>query len=362
MDKRVVEFDIMRAFAIFFIFFHHLPGHTFNFYLIHFNGRHLDLSFLYLLNSHFGLSLFLFISGYFLSRPNPSFEKWGDVRRFILKRYVRIFPLYIVAFFLFVAINGGVWDASRIRDSLTVCSFILNLLGLQVIFASKSCVPLLTLWFVGLILSYYYLFVILARAGRTMIRFIALILIIPLFATAVMHWAGLMDERFLLYWAVFIAGILEGKYRLLERMRPSHIVLLSLLFIVSFSLYVAFSYPEEIPPARPSVLSLAGMKAFVLLNAIMLSFVPLVFACARGIVRAGRCAVLQKIGFASFCIYLFHRPVWWLMTDMYSPTNLVMKVAYLALLGIPLSILLSYYLQRFYDRYVGGKLIKRLAL
>jgi peptidoglycan/LPS O-acetylase OafA/YrhL len=362
MRKRVVEFDVMRALAIFFIIFHHLPGHTFNFYSLHFKGLRLDLSSLYLLNSHFGLSLFVFISGYFLSMPNPSFKSWSDMWHFILKRYVRIYPLYVIALLLFVAINGSIWDSSRIRDGLTVASFVLNLLGLQVVLASRFCVPMLTLWFVGLIVSYYYSFVILARAGRGVIRFVIVALAIPLFGALLMHWAGLMDERFLLYWGIFIAGILAARYQLLEKMKPRHAVLLALIFVIVVSLYVAFIYPKEIPPVRPSLLSSVGLSSFILLNSIMLSFVPLVFAIARGIVRSGRCALLQRIGYASFCIYLFHRPVWWLMADIYSPANAKTKVLYLALLGIPVSIFLSYYLQRFYDRNFGKKSAESPAL
>jgi predicted membrane chloride channel (bestrophin family) len=61
-------------------------------------------------------------------------------------------------------------------------------------------------------------------------------------------------------------------------------------------------------------------------------------------------------------MYLFHRPVWWLMEDVYSPANVKFKAVYLVLLGIPLTIFVSYYLQKFYDRYFEWRLITKDSL
>jgi peptidoglycan/LPS O-acetylase OafA/YrhL len=60
-------------------------------------------------------------------------------------------------------------------------------------------------------------------------------------------------------------------------------------------------------------------------------------------------------------MYLFHRPVWWIMEDICNPTNVQVKAVFLALFGIPLTILISYYLQKFYDRYFGMRIIKGMT-
>lgn len=349
MKNRVIEFDIVRALAIFLILFHHLPQHSFNFYAFHLNGHLLDLTFIYWWESYLGLGIFVFISGYILSRKNPSFKKWGDIKQFILKRYVRIFPLYIVALVLFIALSG------HIRGSLNICSFVLNLLGLQIIFASKYCLPLLTLWFVGLILSYYYSFIILATFGRGFIRFITLVFTILLFSKLLMRFIGLMDDRFVLYFGIFVAGILGGKYKLIEKMKFRHVIFISPLFIILVYLYVAFINPKEIR----SFLSFIGMSDFIVKNLIILWLVSVVFALARVIIRTDRYVFLQKIAYASYGMYLFHRPVWWLMADIYDPANVEIKALYLALLGIPLTIFVSYYLQKFYDRNFETRLITK---
>jgi peptidoglycan/LPS O-acetylase OafA/YrhL len=351
MQNRVIEFDIGRALAIFLILIHHLSQHSFNFYVFHLKGRLLDLTFIYWWESYLGLGLFVFISGYLLSMANPSFERWRTIKQFVLERYIRIFPLYIVALLLFIGLNG------YIRDSLNICTFLLNLLGLQIISASNNCPPLLTLWFVGLILSYYYLFIILVKFGGDISRLITLAIAIFLFSGLLIQRMGWMDERFLFYLAPFVAGILGAKYKLIEKMKFSHAIFISLLFIIFVGLHIAFVSPREIL----RFLSFIGVTNFVLHNLIVLCFVFIVFALAKVIIRAGRYGFLQKIAYASYGMYLFHRPVWWFMEDMYSPANVKIKAVYLALFGIPLTILVSYYMQRFYNRYFETRLIKGLS-
>ncbi len=349
MKNRAIEFDIARALAIFLILFHHLPQHSFDFHVFYLKGHLLDLTFLYWWESYLGLGLFVFISGYLLNMGNPSFERWRDIKQFMLKRYIRIFPLYIIALVLFIALSGD------IRSSLNICAFLLNLLGLQIIFASKYCSPLLTLWFVGLILSYYYLFIILVKFGAAISRLITLVFAIFLFSGLLIQRMGWMDERFLFYLAPFVAGILGAKYKLIEKMKFSHAIIISLLLIIFVGFHIAFVSPREIL----RFLSFIGVTNFVLHNLIVLCFVFIVFALAKVIIRAGRHGFLQKIAYASYGMYLFHRPVWWFMEDIYSPGNVKIKAVYLALFGIPLTILVSYYLQRFYDGYFQRRLIAK---
>ena len=351
MKNRVIEFYIVRALAIFLILFHHLPQHSFNFYAFHLKGHLVDLSFIFWWEFYFGVGLFVFISGYLLSKANPSFKRWRDIKQFILERYIRIFPLYIIALVLFIALND------HIRSSLNICMFVLNLLGLQVIFGSNDCPPLLTLWFVGLILSYYYVFIILAKFGRSLIRFITLVFTILLFGVLLRKIIGLMDERFLFFFGIFVAGMLGAKYKWIEKMKFSHVTFVSPLFVILVYFYVAFIHPKEIR----SFFSFIGMSDFIVKNLIILWLVLIVFALARVIIRTGRYGFFQKIAYASYGMYLFHRPVWWLMEDIYNPANGEIKALYLALLGIPLIIFVSYYLQKFCDRYFERRFIKGLT-
>ena len=55
-----------------------------------------------------------------------------------------------------------------------------------------------------------------------------------------------MDDRFVLYFGIFVAGILGGKYKLIEKMKFRHVIFISPLFIILVYFYVAFINPKEI--------------------------------------------------------------------------------------------------------------------
>jgi len=103
------------------------------------------------------------------------------------------------------------------------------------------------------------------------------------------------------------------------------------------------------------------MSDIVLHNLFILSFIFIAFVLARAITHTDRYVFFQKIAYASYGIYLFHRPVWWVMEDIYNPANATLKAVYLALFGIPLTIFVSYYLQKFYDKYFRMRIIKRVT-
>ena len=166
-----------------------------------------------------------------------------------------------------------------------------------------------------------------------------------------------MDERFLLYFGIFAAGILGARYQLIEKMKFRYITFVSPLFVILVYFYAAFIHPKEIR----SFLSFFGLSEFIIKNLIILCLVFIVFAVARVVIRTERYVFLQKIAYASYGMYLFHRPVWWIMEDIYNPANAEIKALYLALFGIPMTILVSYYLQKFYDKYFRMRLIKGLT-
>jgi peptidoglycan/LPS O-acetylase OafA/YrhL len=62
------------------------------------------------------------------------------------------------------------------------------------------------------------------------------------------------------------------------------------------------------------------------------------------------------ISYSSFCMYLFHRPVYVLLTWLYYPDGDIPQLLYLYLICMPVIIIFSYYEQKLYDQ-----IIKKLA-
>jgi peptidoglycan/LPS O-acetylase OafA/YrhL len=169
-----------------------------------------------------------------------------------------------------------------------------------------------------------------------------------------------MDERFLFYFGVFAVAVLGARYQryqLIEKMKFKHLTFVLPLFVILVFFYATFIHPKEIR----SFFSLIGMGDFIAKNLIILWLVLIAFALARAVIQADRYGFFRKIAYASYGMYLFHRPVWWIMEDIYSPANVKFKAVYLALFGIPLIIFGSYYSQKFYDKYFKMRLIKGLT-
>lgn len=58
------------------------------------------------------------------------------------------------------------------------------------------------------------------------------------------------------------------------------------------------------------------------------------------------------ISYASMCAYLFHRVVYWLCLQIWTPASDIITLAYLFIVGFPLTMILSYYIQKLYDKCV----------
>jgi hypothetical protein len=59
-----------------------------------------------------------------------------------------------------------------------------------------------------------------------------------------------------------------------------------------------------------------------------------------------------NIAYASYCMYLFHRVIFHLVTNIYSPGNDIYMLIFLILVAVPIIYVTSFYLQKYYDRLI----------
>ena len=59
--------------------------------------------------------------------------------------------------------------------------------------------------------------------------------------------------------------------------------------------------------------------------------------------------IVERISYASYCMYLLHRVVFYVMLEVYQPPDDGLTVAYLGLLGVPVLYVASRRLQLLYD-------------
>jgi len=151
---RSCELDLLRAAAILLIVAVHSGAYT----------SHLTIPARGLL-AELGLSVFFFISGYGLAANHALIQDRRDVRRFLLRRALKIYPLYLPALFSFVVLFHfwGLWHRWDITPLLPTT--VAHVLSGQILL-SPMVTPMNTLWFVGCIMLYYLVYLALAYYGR----------------------------------------------------------------------------------------------------------------------------------------------------------------------------------------------------
>ncbi len=343
MNKnRLLTFDLIRLIGILIILFHHLPGYTFNFYDLRYLGIDLDLSPLNQLNRYFGLSLFVFMSGYFISFRKPRFYSLRLAKSFFLKRLVRIFPLYYLALVFFCYIY-------KYFDPRDILIHVLGLQSVTKIFIESS---LPTLWFVSLLIVYYSLFIVLMfgvipKKYRAALAFIVGTLLL------IFCWNfPIFDFRIALYIWIFFFGIYCAETKLLDTRtwRQFDLLIFGLFLTISAICYRLASQGDF--KTSSSVLS------YILVNILMVTFILSVYLLSDKICRFFVGDKLRQLilwtSYSSYCAYLFHRPVFFylkmILEDFFELNRMKLASLLLITFGTVLVFLISFGLQSFYDR------------
>ena len=376
-NRKLPEIDILRIISILIVvILIHIPlSYAFNFYLL------LDQFGVFLVNNigiFVAMGSFVFVSGFglYLNPNNRNLNSSKKLLDFLKKRFVRIFPLYWVAIILFLFFVGYL-DINPIY-------LIYHVLGLQIIVAPYFGPPMLTLWFIGIIVIYYLIYIVLNLFES--IKWIIPASIGILLFFVFLNWIfGLIENRFFLYYLLFIFGIITAlvysspEYaRLKERLKKlrSEVLLLiplltAILGFIAFTLLTQFCYSyflseygtssfHFIIELNPDFFQLAS--AILLINLIIVSFIIFVFSLSNFIFRGfGYIDAKRKIelavsetAYSTYSVYLFHRIFLTIFTaSMTFGLGINMLAAqnfYIVLLFVPFIFLFSYLLQKAYDR------------
>jgi len=274
------------------------------------------------------LSIFVFISGYLLAINNRLISNKDEVKFFARKRFFRLYPLYFFALLLF-------WFCSFMSvKSLIVHALLLNIL------IGKS-IP--TLWFVSMICFYYLLFPIIVM-GYALKRTLLIIGIIISTMVLVHAKTGLIDMRLIIYMPSFVFGVIVGKHNFLEKFHKFNTIVLS-----SFSVFILLSYQYlQFPDSQ--------WREFnqVLL---MLAVIPSSILFGDKLAMHINKYLYKNLAYASFCMYLFHRIIYFILTNIYSSPSQPVMFAYLFFLGVPLIYIISFIFQKKYDKYSHSSFI-----
>ena len=375
-NQKLPEIDTLRIISILIVvFLIHIPlSYAYNFY---FDLGQFEMFLVNNVGIFVSMGSFVFVSGFglYLNPNNRSLNTPKKLLTFIKKRFIRIFPLYWIAIVFFVVFVG--------YENIDPLYLLFHFLGMQMIVAPYFGPPMLTLWFIGIIVIYYLIYIILNSLGSIKL-IIPVSVAIFFFFVFLRGFFGLVEDRFFYYYFLFIAGIVASHLytsplyeRFKKRLRdtPRAILLLVPLFtailgLIAFQFLTQFTYSTFISEygsynlhfileTNPDFFQLASV--FFLLDLIIIIFIVFAFSSLNFIFRSFRLIfsrrkielVVSVIAYSTYCAYLFHRVFLVIFTNtMTSDFNLDMRELdnyYLVLIFVPFMFLFSYLIQKALD-------------
>ena len=387
MKNKIIAFDFLRALAIIMI----IPAHLSN-YLFSTDSK---LA-LYAFDPYFanmGLGLFIFMSGYLIYYNNHSINSLENVFDFYKKRLLRIYPLYwaalavfIMVFFIFAPrLNSG-FVFPNSENVFSFYNVLVHLLGLQILLAPAYATPMLTLYFVGLIVIFYaiYPFIIMYSKSTKSLLISSFIVYSGFFLIS--KTFNIIDHRFFMFFLVFMFGILTCRESMFEKTVriPGKIpfvqVLLAVLPVIFVLIIVIglrssmFLDPKisvtidtssgiigssTVRSILDSIAGLLGVNSLLLqfvidtalLNIFILIFCVFEYSLAMRFINDRFSRSLSSfftyIATSSYCVYLFHRPFFVLWN---SGTNFIsspiLRDVIMLFVAIPLLFFISYHIQK----------------
>ncbi|MFW9959167.1 MAG: acyltransferase family protein [Candidatus Odinarchaeota archaeon] len=377
---RLVEIDMLRIVSILIVVIMiHVPlNYAYNFY------NDLDRFGVFVVNNvgiFTAMGSFVFASGFglYLNPNNRKINSTKKILAFLKKRVLRIFPLYWIALVLFLFF----------LDYLRINPFYLlaHIFGLQIFVAPEFGAPILTLWFIGVIVLYYLTYIIINTVGSIK-RIIPVSIAIFFFFVLLNGVFGLVEYRFFFYYFMFIAGIAAAgfftspyynniKERLIKIPTAASLAIplcLAVLFYFLLGFLNQFCYStlnlrygtshiEFILERNPNFIELASV--FLLFDLIMISFVIFALSSFNFASRALELkfsktrieSIISAIAYSTFCVYLFHRIFLiifdFVLTDVLDVNIFARDNFYLVLIFVPFIFLFSYLIQKGMDKTIN---------
>ena len=376
-NEHHTELDILRIISsLIVVILIHIPNnYAYPFYM------ELSSYTTYLLHT-LGISVamgsFVFISGFslYLSKSNRNLNTKDKIKKFLKKRFLRIFPLYWFALIIYLIIFH---DPSR-----SIIYNIAHVFGLQIIFAPMGGNPIWTIWFIGIIVIYYLIFILLSYLDSLKKGIPASILIQAVFVVLNLLF-NMVDYRFFLYYNIFILGIIASKIytspkftktkeSLIQKNKHFPLFIVFLIAAISIPLYFVltrtiYNYFSSNYGIQYIFLIIEGrsrgifeITSVFLLRQILialflvgsLSLFYLVMKILRKIFKAEKInKLISVISYSTFGVYLFHRPIIILLsgivTGIFDVDMIARENFYITLLFVPIIFLFSYFLQKTVD-------------
>lgn len=258
------------------------------------------------------LAVLTLISGFYAA---SSYH--GNTLNFYKKKLLRIYPLYLVAIVVFVIL--------RITNISTACYAILSLSMF------KEPAPH-TLWFVSMIIIFYFITPFLLNVMvKLNIKFLILVSATFLLLLYIHESiTGLLDIRMLMYFPSYVFGLILSN----RKIKLNHFFGLSTILPLFFLVCVKDS----------NIISIVKVP--------FITYIAIVLFCWGKEYRFSSkrlIHIVEVLSYSTWCMYLFHRPVYTLLVYFVRPVGFYYQLTLLLFIGLPFTNILAYLLQYIYD-------------
>jgi peptidoglycan/LPS O-acetylase OafA/YrhL len=268
------------------------------------------------------LGTFVFISGYFVGMKDITINKHSIIE-FYKQRLLRIYPLYLIAIILFTLLN-----LSNLKTSIKA--------GLLISMIIEPAPP--TLWFIAMLMLFYVTSPLLIYASKTIQakRLMSYYLITIIALIAYSYFTKKLDIRLVMYFPSFALGVFiaNNNIELVEKKYNA-----SALIVTTFCILLSF-------------VTTPNSQLNEMLNAPMILLCSyFLFRVAKKIVFSSNqtCRVIAILSYSSYCMYLFHRPIYIILNKFYFPEEYLYQVVYLVVFCMPCILLFSFIFQKAFD-------------
>ena len=313
--KRNFGFDIARSFSmIYIVAILHLSGYT-------------DLAisqnnaFVSLIWSTLGV--FTFLSSFLLS-SRYSFKDSNDICIFYKKRVLRFYPLFLISSLLLLAIHFN-----------TTAETLKGILGIAPFWKPQQH----TLWYISMLIGLYMLTPLLCK--KQLIYQITIFILILVSIGIIDFIFHSIDLRIYYYYIVYFVGILSAQYSSPKIVR---IITSNTVLVISTVVYIVIFII--------GLFNRIGGRLVMMVEGYLGIGVILNLCNYLGNSIEKQFKIISFLSYASMCAYLFHREVYWGLLFLYQPSNNWGTILYLFLIGVPIVFLISYNIQKYYDKVI----------
>lgn len=309
--ERIIGLDLARVVAIFVVIgIYHNLGYA---------GRfHADPAVRVLVYSSLGV--FTFISAFLLASKYV-FSYKGEILSFYKKRVLRIWPLFVISSLMLALMGFNSW-----------LSTIKGIVGISPFWAPHPT----TMWYVAMLISLYLItpFVIRGSVWQQCIKAFLVMTVLGLLQICL----GTVVPRTFNYFTVYLVGLLLGKNCYASTLSFFHskkVIAISLAWLVL--LVVVFFTKNVYLKSFSAVVGIISILNLSLLVADKLH-------SHKFFTQS-----ISILSYASFCAYLFHREIIWLLFKLYKPNGFLPIFCYVLFVAVPLSFFCAYLIQKAYD-------------